>query len=175
MDRDLAIKVINRMIKTGIAYDDGYAYEPLTNDEKEALDMAIKALEEPCEDMARKIKKEYLFESLCEDLKKLQAENENLRSALGQELKTKSLGEELRSVRNGIKDENVLIGYNMAVAICNKYLSDKEEQELVLDKIRAEIRKLDDINPDYSMDRTIHIDRDEVLEIIDKYKAESEG
>lgn len=45
----------------------------------------------------------------------------------------------------------------------------------VLDKIRAEIMKLDDINPDYPMDRAIHISRNEVLQIIDKYKAESEG
>lgn len=49
-----------------------------------------------------------------------------------------------------------------------------EDKIKVLDKIRAEIRKLDDINPDYSMDRTIHISRNEVLEIIDKYKSESE-
>ena len=45
----------------------------------------------------------------------------------------------------------------------------------VLDKIRAEIMKLDDINPDYPMDRTIHISRNEVLQIIDKYKEECEG
>jgi len=43
-----------------------------------------------------------------------------------------------------------------------------------LDKIRAEILKLDDINPDYPMDRTIHISRNDVLQIIDKYKTESE-
>lgn len=52
------------------------------------------------------------------------------------------------------------------------------EQEIVkpvLDKIRAEIMKLDDINPDYPMDRTIHISRNEVLQIINKCKAESEG
>lgn len=51
------------------------------------------------------------------------------------------------------------------------------EQDIVkpyLDKIREEIMKLDDINPDYPMDRTIHISRNEVLQIIDKYKAESE-
>lgn len=51
------------------------------------------------------------------------------------------------------------------------------EQDIVkpvLDKIRAEIMKLDDINPDYPMDRTIHISRNEVLQIINKYKAESE-
>lgn len=51
------------------------------------------------------------------------------------------------------------------------------EQDIVkpyLEKIRAEIMKLDDINPDYPMDRAIHISRNEVLQIIDKYKAESE-
>ncbi len=42
----------------------------------------------------------------------------------------------------------------------------------ILDKIRAEIRNLDDINPDYPMDRTIHISRNEVLNIIDKYRQE---
>lgn len=45
----------------------------------------------------------------------------------------------------------------------------------VLDKIRSEIMKLDDINPDYPMDRTIHISRNEALQIIDKYRAGSEG
>ena len=37
----------------------------------------------------------------------------------------KLLGDELRIVRGGIKDESALIGFNMAVAIYNKYL--KEE------------------------------------------------
>lgn len=52
------------------------------------------------------------------------------------------------------------------------------EQEIVkpyLNKIKEEIMKLDDINPDYPMDRTIHISRNEVLQIINKCKAESEG
>lgn len=53
--------------------------------------------------------------------------------------------------------------------------SEQEIVEPVLDNIRAEIMRLDDINPDYPMDRTIHISRNEVLQIIDKYKAESEG
>ena len=44
-----------------------------------------------------------------------------------------------------------------------------------LEKIKAEIRKLTDINPDYPMDRTIHISRNEVLEIIDKHIAELKG
>ena len=42
-------------------------------------------------------------------------------------------------------------------------------------KIKAEIRKLTDINPDYPMDRTIHISRNEVLEIIDKHISELKG
>lgn len=51
------------------------------------------------------------------------------------------------------------------------------EQDIVkpyLNKIKEEIMKLDDINPDYPMDRTIHISRNEVLQIINKCKAESE-
>ena len=51
----------------------------------------------------------------------------------------------------------------------------KEKQEPILDKIKADIRKLDDINPDYPMDRTVHVSRNEVLQIIDKYKTEREG
>ena len=38
-----------------------------------------------------------------------------------------NLGEELRKVREGITDEKVLIGYNMAIAICNKYLGEDKE------------------------------------------------
>lgn len=51
----------------------------------------------------------------------------------------------------------------------------KADMVAMLDKIRAEIKKLNDINPDYPMDRTIHISRNEVLQILDKYKAGSEG
>ena len=43
--------------------------------------------------------------------------------------KTKPLGEELRKVREGITDEKVLIGFNMAIAICNKYLAESENKE----------------------------------------------
>ena len=38
----------------------------------------------------------------------------------------KALGEELRKARKGIADEKVLIGYNLAVAICNKHLGESE-------------------------------------------------
>ena len=36
----------------------------------------------------------------------------------------KALGEEMRKIRDGINDENVLFGFNMAIAICNKYLGE---------------------------------------------------
>ena len=39
----------------------------------------------------------------------------------------KALSEELRKVREGITDEKVLVGYNTAVAICNKYLAGNEK------------------------------------------------
>lgn len=53
----------------------------------------------------------------------------------------------------------------------------EEVKAIPLDKVkkaREEIRKLDDLNPDYPMDRTIHVSRNEVLEILDKLIAESE-
>ena len=46
---------------------------------------------------------------------------------LDQEPNIKALGEELRKVREGIKNEKVLIGFNMAVAICNKHLVGSKE------------------------------------------------
>ena len=46
----------------------------------------------------------------------------------------------------------------------------EEVKAIPLEKVkqaREEIRKLDDINPDYPMDRTIHVSRNELLEILD--------
>ena len=48
------------------------------------------------------------------------------------------------------------------------------EQGSVLDKIKAEIEALSNANPSYWHSGDM-VDRDEVLQIIDKYKAESEG
>lgn len=48
------------------------------------------------------------------------------------------------------------------------------EQVPILDKIRAEIKLLSNSNPSYWHSGDM-VDRDDVLEIIDKYKAESEG
>ena len=41
----------------------------------------------------------------------------------------KSLGEEMRITRKAITDEKVLIGFNMAVALCNKHLGQKGANE----------------------------------------------
>lgn len=50
----------------------------------------------------------------------------------------KLLGEELRKVREGITDEKVLIGYNMAIAICNKYLGESEDLDKKSESWRIE-------------------------------------
>ena len=49
-----------------------------------------------------------------------------LPSITPQEPTIKALGEELRKARKGIAEEKVLIGYNMAIAICNKHLEGSE-------------------------------------------------
>ena len=41
-------------------------------------------------------------------------------------------------------------------------------------KVKAEIRTLDDLNPDYPMDRTIHVSKWAVIDIINKYLGEVE-
>lgn len=62
---------------------------------------------------------------------------------------------------------------NVGLALDHTYnLGFFDGKKNVAEKIRDEILKLDDINPDYPMDRTIHISRNEVLQIIDKYLGE---
>ena len=39
----------------------------------------------------------------------------------------KSLGEDMRITQKSITDEKVLIGFNMAVALCNKHLGKEQE------------------------------------------------
>lgn len=41
----------------------------------------------------------------------------------------KALGEDMRICRESITDEKVLIGFNMAVALCNKHLGESEDKE----------------------------------------------
>ena len=47
------------------------------------------------------------------------------------------------------------------------------EQEPILDKIRAEIEALPNANPSYTHTCDV-VDREDVFDIIDEYKAESE-
>ena len=49
--------------------------------------------------------------------------------ALEQETNIKSLGEDLRICQKFITDDKVLIGFNMAVALCNKHLGESEGKE----------------------------------------------
>jgi hypothetical protein len=57
---------------------------------------------------------------------KVEQVGEIIKAVTPQEPTIKALGEELRKARKGIADEKVLIGYNMAVAICNKHLGGSE-------------------------------------------------
>lgn len=55
MTREEAIKIFREWIDVGFPYDGGYGIEESTDDEKEALDMAIQALsQEPCDDATLK-------------------------------------------------------------------------------------------------------------------------
>ena len=58
---------------------------------------------------------------------KVEQVGEIIKAVTLQEPTIKALGEELRKARKGIADEKVLIGYNMAVAICNKLLGESED------------------------------------------------
>ena len=60
---------------------------------------------------------------------KVEQVGEIIKAVTPQEPTIKALGEELRKARKGIADEKVLIGYNMAVAICNKHLGGSEVEE----------------------------------------------
>lgn len=46
MNKVLAEKIINRLLKHGFSYDDGYGQEDLTQDEKEALQLALSLFEQ---------------------------------------------------------------------------------------------------------------------------------
>lgn len=92
-----------------------------------------------------------------------------------------------------IKDYKCKCGYNdfffadkgnqkgIYCSYCGKWFkwADKDEQNLsmkqenTLDKIRTEIRALSNANPSYWHSGDM-VERDDVLEILDKYKAEQE-
>ena len=68
-----------KILKEDYWEDDGYGYATAECQKTiTALDMAIEALEQkPC-DMKQRVEKEYLYESLCEDLKRANAEIKRL-------------------------------------------------------------------------------------------------
>jgi hypothetical protein len=79
------------------------------------------------------------------------------------------------------REEASFILANIDRRVCDDELNDALdmaikalEQEHILDKIRAEIKALSNANPSYWYSGDM-VDRDDVIEIIDKYKAESEG
>lgn len=47
----------------------------------------------------------------------------------GRLIDAKALGEDMRICQKTITDEKVLIGFNMAVALCNKHLAESEDEE----------------------------------------------
>jgi len=76
-----------------------------------------------------KTDKEISEENRKEDIEIYQDQLEALNMATNAVENIKALGEEHRKFREGITDEKVLIGYNMAIAICNKYLAESEDIE----------------------------------------------
>lgn len=55
-------------------------------------------------------------------ISQLRADRDRLQEAI------KALGEDMRICQKSITDEKVLIGFNMAVAICNKHLAESEDK-----------------------------------------------
>ena len=54
-------------------------------------------------------------------ISQLRADRDRLQEAI------KALGEDMRICQGSITDEKVLIGFNMAVALCNKHFTESEE------------------------------------------------
>lgn len=121
MTREETTEILKEVFRTERAYK--YKKEEVN----EALNMAIKALEkEPCEDcVSRKLilgdYDVYTNDKLVERIKALPPVTSH------PQLNIKALGEDMRICQKSITDEKVLIGFNMAVALCNKHLAESEE------------------------------------------------
>ena len=81
--------------------------------------------------------------------------------------------EAIRELKEYVRygDEEFDTPFDKAIRFAIKALSQEPKTD-VLDKIRAEIDKLPDLNPDYEMDKTIHVSKWAVFDIIDKYRKE---
>ncbi len=83
-----------------------------------------------------------------------------------------------------IRRVGILTGYEYDeyLQALNFAISDMERAEQLetenkrlkdgIEKAKAEIHTLDDLNPDYPMDRTIHVSKWAVIDIINKYLGE---
>ena len=97
------------------------------NDMEDFCNMAIRSLESgnefenDCGKMTREeaVKK---LEAICFFEERMQ---DALNVAVNGLKEIIALGKDLRTFRDGITDKNTLIGFNMAVAICNKHLGEK--------------------------------------------------
>ena len=81
--------------------------------------------------------------------------------------------EAIRELKEYVRygDEEFDTPFDKAIRFAIKALSQEPKTD-VLDKIRSEIDKLPDLNPDYEMDKTIHVSKWAVFDIIDKYRKE---
>ena len=102
----------------------------------ESLMAGVKALEQqPCEDA---ISREETLKALMDEWTEF--DSELIDSLIGKIKKLssvtpqpkpniKALGEDIRICQKSIIDKNVLIGFNMAVALCNKHLAERSDKE----------------------------------------------
>ena len=67
-------------------------------------------------------------------ISQLRTDNDRLQNAI------KTLGEDMRLCQKSITDEKVLMGFNMAVTICNKHLAENDG----LEDLDTLISKLED-------------------------------
>lgn len=103
---------------------------------KEALEMAIEALQqEPCEDCISRqaVNDLQKYRYNCGDTAitcvSLNSINELPPVTPQPKPNIKALGEDIRICQKSITDKKVLIGFNMAVALCNKHLAESEVQD----------------------------------------------
>ena len=85
-------------------------------------EFAIAYLLDACADCPENEGGECLTQSHCFEVK------QKAIKALRQTNKIKALGDELRIYQKAITNEVALIGFNMAVAICNKLLAEGSEE-----------------------------------------------
>ena len=139
---------------------------------EEALDMAIKALEqEPC-DMKQRVEKEYLYESLCEDLKNANAEIKRLSEHCEDAISRQAVNILVDELARAISDERCCISRGRSTATIMQDILDLPSvnpQEPILDKIRAEVKAL---NQDYYCEGDFDKCKDYVLDIIDEYRGD---